>query len=236
MAWFSPHRAAVLKKPDYPEYKMRTITFIRHGQSAANAGGVTQENHAIPLTALGHRQAAHIAGLLPGHPAAIIVSPFERTRATARPYCELTGVAPRVMEQLHEFETIDPDLLRGMTGEERRPLTEDYWAQSDPDRRMGTRAETFREFALRVEQFREQDLPVLPDGTVVFGHGMWIALLIWQLPGFSVLDHAAMQAFRRFQLSLPMPNAAAYHLNEAAPQHWLPVADEVLMRAIGELR
>lgn len=151
---------------------MRTITFIRHGQSHANAGGLTQENPAIELTDFGQRQAAHIARLLPAHAPEILVSPFERARATARPYCELTGKTPRVAKRLHEFDTIDPDLLQGMNGEERRPVIDAYWAKSDPELRMGTKAETFLEFAARVEQFRLCDLPTLQDGTLVFGNAL----------------------------------------------------------------
>ncbi|GHU10012.1 hypothetical protein FACS1894185_0360 [Betaproteobacteria bacterium] len=214
---------------------MRTITFIRHGQSNANAGGVTQENHAIQLTALGLHQAEQIARLLPAHVPEILVSPFERTRATARPYCERTGKTPRIVQHLHEFDTIDPDLLQGMNGEERRPVVDRYWAESDPNQRMGKRAETFLEFAARVEQFRMHDLPLLPNGTLVFGHGMWIALLIWRLLGFSARDHAAMQAFRRFQLGLPMPNAAVYHVDELLPQRWQVSVNEPFMRAMAGL-
>ena len=42
-------------------FPARTITFVRHAQSLSNAGGVTMEHGAIPLTELGHRQAQRLA-------------------------------------------------------------------------------------------------------------------------------------------------------------------------------
>ena len=47
---------------------MKKIYFVRHGQSLANAGGVTMDHHAIPLTDIGHRQAAALAAFLPDSP------------------------------------------------------------------------------------------------------------------------------------------------------------------------
>ena len=46
----------------------RTITLARHGQSLANAGGVTMPHADIPLTDEGHEQARRLAGLLPDQP------------------------------------------------------------------------------------------------------------------------------------------------------------------------
>ena len=40
---------------------MKKIVFVRHGQSVANAGGVTMEHDEIPLSPLGMRQAALLA-------------------------------------------------------------------------------------------------------------------------------------------------------------------------------
>ena len=44
---------------------MHTIHFVRHGQSYANAGGVTQPNAEIELTELGHGQARLVASIFP---------------------------------------------------------------------------------------------------------------------------------------------------------------------------
>ncbi|CAM5792446.1 histidine phosphatase family protein [Ottowia pentelensis] len=211
---------------------LRTLMLVRHGQSLANAGGVTMEHHAIPLTELGRRQTELLAECLPAKPAMICSSPFLRARQSAEPYCVRTGLADQVIDQLHEFDTIDPELFQGMTGGERRPIMDAYWAEGDPDKRMGPRAETFREFAQRVECFRTGAMLSLPDGAVLFGHGMWIGMLTWQLMGFSAGDSLGMKAFRRFQQGLPMPNAAVYRFTEAAPGRWTFAAEEAIMRAV----
>ena len=199
---------------------MRTLTLVRHGQSLANIGGLTMENRHIPLTDRGHQQATLVAELLPSDPDEVLASPFERAIHTSEPYCRRVGVQPTLVHQLHEFDTIDPALLTGMTGEQRRPIAEAYWAEADPGKRMGPRAETFHEFALRVQWFRETLMPGLPRQVVAFGHGMWTAMMAWQVLGFPIESPAAMKAFRGFQLGLPMPNTAVYHFKEIAPDVW----------------
>lgn len=211
----------------------RSIHFVRHGQSHSNVGGLTMAHHAIPLTELGHAQAQALATLLPSVPSCVWTSPFLRAQDTAAPYCTMAGQSAQALELLHEFEMIDPDLLEGMTGAERRPVADRYWEEADPDRRMGTRAETFREFEGRVEAFRRQWLAQLPDGAVLFGHGMWTALLFWKLLGFQATDSQGMKAFRRFQLGFPMPNGAVYRLTELAPGRWEITADQAAARQIG---
>ena len=86
-----------------------------------------------------------------------------------------------------------------------------YWAASDPTRRMGKDAEQFLEFVARVDGFAGE-MRDLPDQTVLFGHGMWFAMLIWRTMGFPVDTPLAMKAFRAFQIGLPMPNCCVYEL------------------------
>lgn len=210
--------------------RMQTITFVRHGQSMANIGGVTTEHHTIALTDVGRAQAQALADLLPQQTSSVLVSPFERAQNTAKPYCSKLGITAHTIQLLHEFETIDPDLMQGLTGEQRAPLIDAYWDEGDVRKRMGPRAESFAEFAARVDAFRTQHLPQLGDGTVIFGHGMWIALLCWRLLGFSVEDPFAMRSFRRFQIGFPMPNGATYHLRSSATGQWQIHGDEPIMR------
>jgi broad specificity phosphatase PhoE len=58
------------------------IVLVRHGQTAANADGLLLGRADPPLTELGHRQAAAIAGALT-NPGAVITSPLLRARQTA---------------------------------------------------------------------------------------------------------------------------------------------------------
>lgn len=211
------------------------IYLVRHAQSHANAGGITQENALVPLTPLGELQARAIAQLLPPSAVTIWSSPFKRALDTAAPYCERSGRPAAIRDDLREFETVDTVQLRGTTCEERETVVAGYWMKSDPDHRSGPAAETFREFHERVARARHEFLPGLADGSILFGHGMWMALLLWQLWGFSTVDRIGMTAFRRFQLGFPTPNTGIYCLWQAAPGNWLVQADEASMRAIAGL-
>lgn len=212
---------------------MKTITFVRHGQSVANAGGVTMAHDAIPLTPLGQRQATVLADSLAGalalRPESILVSPYLRAQQTAQPLCEKLGLQAQVHPLMHEFSTLDSAKMAGLTGEQRWPHVQAYWAAADPGLRSGENAETFDEFHARVARF-QAELPQLHHGTLCFGHGMWFALLVWRLLGFSADDSRGMSAFRKFQQGLPIPNCAVYQLVQARDGHWRVQGVEPLMR------
>ncbi|MFT4178034.1 MAG: histidine phosphatase family protein [Thermomonas sp.] len=192
------------------------MLFVRHGQSQSNAGGPTMDDALIPLTELGHAQALHVAKRLPASPSRIVASPYLRAMDTARAYAALTGLGIDTNPELREFHNIDADLLRGMTGEQRRPISRSFWERGDPHERMGPRAETFAEFSERVQRFIERDLRELQDGTVVFGHGRWIGLLGWKLQGRDSYDADGMRAFWDYMCALQMPNTAIYRVRADA--------------------
>lgn len=201
---------------------MKTLYFIRHGQSTANAGGVTLDNSIIPLSDLGLLQAKKLATeslhLLPQLPYEVYTSSYLRTQQTAIPYCQAVNTQPKICTIFHEFTNIDPRLLQGMTGDERWPFVKSYWEKSDPYWREGSGAETFIEFDKRVSEFI-QHIPEFEHHTVFFGHGLFFSLLIWKILGFTVTNNANMLAFRQFQLALPMPNCAIYALNYINTNH-----------------
>jgi alpha-ribazole phosphatase len=209
-----------------------TIYLIRHGQSQANVGGITLENPLVPLTELGHLQARTVAALLPAAAPSICSSPFKRALDTASPYCGRVGLTPITHDDLREFEVVDTLKLRGAPGAERTAILTRFWLTAEPDLRTGAGAETFREFHDRVTRVRTQLLPALPDGTVIFGHGMWMALLFWQLWGFEKLDHTSMIQFRSYQLGFPTPNAVVYGLTHLAPGTWHIRVNEPALRAV----
>jgi alpha-ribazole phosphatase len=209
-----------------------TVYLIRHGQSQANVGGITLENSIVPLTELGELQARTLAPLLPATAPAIWSSPFKRALDTAAPYCARLGRTPATHDELREFETVDTRQLAGTSCAEREVVVERYWQESDPDRRSGPNAETFREFYDRVALVRTRFLPGLADGTMIFGHGMWMALLFWQIWGFEKVDHLGMSLFRRFQLGFATPNTVVYGVTQLAAGRWDIRVDEAAMRAI----
>ena len=213
---------------------MIRLTCVRHGQSTANAGGVTMEHAAIPLSPLGQAQAETVAGLLDAEPSRVLVSSYLRARQTAAPYCARVHRQAEVHPLLHEFSALDADQLQDMTGAERRPLADAYWAAAEPDLRTGPKAETFAEFGARVDAFMAE-LEALPDRSVLIGHGIWFGLLFWRLMGFTASDSPGMRAFRRFQTSLAMPNCAVYELKGPYGSRWNLQANDAAMRSVASV-
>lgn len=213
----------------------KRITFVRHGESESNAGGITMPHDAIPLSALGRRQAVALANALNVKPSAVFVSRFTRTHETAAPFCKRYGVTPQIHHGLHEFSVIDPALIEGLNGDQRKPFVKNYWDDPDPHRRLGQNADTFVEFEARVRSFMA-NMEAMPDGVVVFGHGIWFGLLNWLSLGYRVRDASEMRAFRRFQQALPMPNCATFTLTHAGGPRWSIQADTGLMHRISAVK
>ena len=195
------------------------LTLIRHAQSVSNAGGLTQPHQAIPLTAHGHTQARALGATLAGPASAVMVSRFVRAQQTAAPYCQRFNLDPQVDGDLDEFSLIDAALIEGLDGAQRKPFVQAYWTDPDLHRRQGARADTLAEFVERVRRFQGR-MDTLADGTVIFGHGIWLAMLQWHLEGQGVTDTAEMRAFREFQLQLPMPNCAVFEVARHGSQPW----------------
>ena len=189
---------------------MKTLYLIRHAQSEANAGGISKPERDIALSPLGREQAQALVARLPrsNH---VYVSELRRTHETAAPYRRAHGITPQVLPQLNEFSCLAFDRIRGMDGTARRPLADAYWQRADPLECTGAGADSFAAFNQRLSAFLAH-YPQLEDGSLLFGHGIWIGLLAWRLLGFSVETAADMAAFRRFQTGLPMPNTAVWQL------------------------
>jgi broad specificity phosphatase PhoE len=197
---------------------MRTITLVRHGESEANAGLASSDPALIPLTARGIAQAEHWARATDWQPARLFSSPYLRAQHTAAPCAARWQMPVETIALLHEFVTLPPDEVAGTTNLQRKPLIDAYWERADPALCTGPGAESFLDLARRVDAVRAQ-LETLPDRSVVFGHGMWMAMLVWRCMGFPVESLRAMQAFRAFQLGLPMPNCCSYALH-GDEGHW----------------
>lgn len=210
--------------------RSKTLIYIRHGESVSNAGGKTMVHKAIPLTERGHRQAKFIAEHLDVKPNLVLVSEHIRTQETAKPFCDRNRHDPVVVPKLNEFSALSHELILGMNGKERRPIANAYWNDADIHRRMGDFADTFTEFNLRVIEFKAM-MDQLTDRTVIFGHGIWFGLLVWQLLGFEVFDSLSMKAFRRFQTGLPLANGIVYRLTSKGSNNWRVQVDKRLLQA-----
>jgi alpha-ribazole phosphatase len=209
----------------------KTLTFIRHAQSVSNAGGLTVPHHQIPLTELGQRQAQALPGLLQVKPASVVVSTMIRTHQSAKPLCTQLGLKAVDHQGLDEFSVIDPALIQGLTGDQRKPFVKAYWDDPDPERRLGKEADTFAEFEQRVSTFMTT-METLPDQTVIFGHGTWFGLMLWRMLGYDASTSENMRTFRRFQQNMPMPNCAVFTLVFNAGGHWSVKARPEIAQAL----
>lgn len=131
---------------------MSTIYLIRHGESKANAGQVTNETALISLTDLGREQAKTVPGKLPNKLDQIIVSTYLRTQQTAEPTIAAYPATP-VWEwpEVREFTYLDPKKANGTTIEELKPMVEAFWGSMNPDLQESPEVESFSQFIERVK-------------------------------------------------------------------------------------
>jgi broad specificity phosphatase PhoE len=215
---------------DYNRLMIR-LTFVRHAQSIANAGGITVPHHDICLSDLGIRQAQSLAASLTIPASKIIVSSMRRTEQTAAPLCERLGIKPEVDSMLDEFSVIDPTLIAGLDGAQRKSFVKDYWAAPDTEKRLGPAADTFSEFHTRVQGFTNK-MNSLPSDSIIFSHGIWLGLLFWILDGNEANSPETMITFRHYQQRLAMPNCAVFTLTQHAQTPWQVTRDTSLTQTL----
>ncbi|MGV3661614.1 MAG: histidine phosphatase family protein [Prosthecobacter sp.] len=174
-----------------------TITFIRHGESEANAGLPTLTPGCIRLTDLGHKQAQDFAGTIAAPPCLIVVSPYIRTHLTAAPLRTRYPAAPVEEWPVHEFTYLNPTHYSGTTEAQRGIFAQSYWTRCDPQWNDGGGAESFADLISRIDAL-EQRLNQRPERDIfVFSHGYFIkALLLRRERPQAVVDAALMAAFR----------------------------------------
>ncbi|WP_439256606.1 histidine phosphatase family protein [Lonepinella sp. BR2271] len=197
---------------------MKTIYLIRHAESLANSGAKSLPDRDIPLSEQGQRQAQRVIPHLPlsQH---VFTSEFVRTQQTAQPYLQHYQLTAQILPDLNEFSYLPLSLIDGLNGEQRRPISQAYWQRANPLEKCGENTDSFAEFNQRIEHFLHK-AKTLPDQSLCFTHGIWIALLVWRLLGFSANTSEDMQKFRQFQPHLPMPNTAIWRLNLSTEQTW----------------
>lgn len=200
---------------------MPHLYLIRHAESTANAGGISQPNADIPLSAKGRGQARQLAGRLTVTPGKIITSAFLRTRQTAQPWLDKLDMHAESEALLNEFTMLGYSLVKGLDGEGRKARAIDYRRRATPDLRMGADGETFREFLGRVEYFLDT-LPARQHDSVLFTHGIFIRLTVWRLLGMPADTPEAIRAFHHF--AYPVPNCAVFRL------HWQQNRDDAGIR------
>ncbi|MDO5650586.1 MAG: phosphoglycerate mutase family protein [Moraxella sp.] len=195
---------------------MKKIYLIRHAQSVANAMPSTGEpvqycNADIPITELGKRQAHELAIWLDTHldgvPDGVFVSPYLRTQETAQPFLAKINATATMLDELHEFNYLSFDNIKGKTFAELKPLSDAFWAKHDAHYQDGADSDSFASFYEQINQIRAY-FQELADGTyVVFGHGFWIGLFLWQMIGRGGIN---MSKFREFELLVRPKNTEVF--------------------------
>ena len=197
------------------------VWLIRHGQSESNAGLPSADWRGIPLTALGRRQAEHVAGVFAEPPELIVTSPYLRARQTAQPTIGRYPGTPREEWPVQEFSYLQALDGRATTSREREPEVRAYWERADP-RHAEPGAESFAGLIGRVTGFLGR-LGARDTGPVaVFTHGIFMRAVAWfLLTGVSGPGALDMRRFRAFTGLYPVPNCGVlelrYYPGESAP-------------------
>jgi len=186
---------------------MTVIRCIRHGQSASNAGEVTEYPDTIPLTGLGHAQAALVASCFNKPPRRIVFSSFDRAVQTAMPLCERFPDVPVAVWPVQEFTYLAPFRYAGTRRPDRHEAVERYWERLDPMYRDGEGAESFLGFWDRVESFLDR-MAEARGHVAVFTHGQFLRGVMLRVLCGRLGVEEAMFRFRAFRQAVAIPNAA----------------------------
>lgn len=181
------------------------VWLIRHGESMANAGMITVNAAASPLTPRGQEQAAATAARIDRQPDLLVVSPMQRAIETAAPI----GLRwPGVRQEswpIQEFTYLSHAKVHGLNVAGRRPMAAAYWQRENPDYQDGDDAESFSAFCARLRDFHHRLLR--QDGfVVVVGHGQFFHAYKTALQLGLAATPTWMRAFRRADLASPIKN------------------------------
>lgn len=190
---------------------MLTVRFIRHAESAANAGAATSDPASIPLTPRGHDQARAVSDSFDAAPDLIVCSPFLRVQQTAASTCARFTAAPVATWAVQEFTYLAPARCAHTTAEQRRPWVAQYWNAADPLAVDGPGAESFAAFMWRVSAALDRLVALPPASVALFGHGQFMQAVRWSITSRPVaIDAEAMRAFHAFDLAHPIANCAHF--------------------------
>lgn len=195
---------------------MKKIYLIRHAQSESNAGLFIRPNLEINITELGKQQAKELSDWLIQNlatPDEIFVSNYARTAQTAEDYLTKLNRKATVIDDLHKFNYLDFEHIKDLDFIALVNMVETYWQRADVDFQDSEHTDSYRNFVQRVNNVR-QFFDSLDDGCyVVFTHGMWIGMLMWQLLHHDSQRVYNMREFRAFELSIRPKNCEVFLLN-----------------------
>lgn len=193
---------------------MKIITFIRHGQSQANAGQATLDDATIELTDLGWQQARALAGSITQKPDLIIHSKYLRTQQTAAPLLEKFPHIPVKVLPIHEFTYLSPVICAGTNHYQRQNWVAEYWELAGANYIHGVGAESFNQFIERIQICLDMLATIEHQNIIVFTHGH-VLRAIWQiLGGYQFLSFEEQKHhFYHHMGLLPVPNTCVFKTN-----------------------
>lgn len=157
------------------------LVIVRHGQTAANIAGLLVGRQDVLLTELGHEQARRAAAeVAPLEPDALVSSPLQRARQTAKPIADQTLLLPEVEEEIAEFGFGDFEGWTEKDALDRHPhLRPLITGEAHPDERWPN-GESGSDFVTRVftgighivTQHPNQRVVIVTHGGVI---GSWVA-------------------------------------------------------------
>ena len=156
----------------------KNVWFIRHAQSTGNAGQVTTCPASIPLTDLGKQQAKIFGETFQIQPDLLVTSSYIRTEQTAQHFISRFPQVERQVWPLHEFTYLSPEIYKGTTMDDRRPMAFKYWEAGDPDLVDGPGAESLHQFIARIEKCFAKIDASPKNNIVIFTHGLVIRLIL----------------------------------------------------------
>ena len=168
----------------------KLIWIVRHGESTANAGGITSDHKTITLSPRGQAQAQDLSLSYPEPPTLLITSPFDRTGQTAEPTIKKYPSAKCEVWPVEEFTYLSPSSCVNTTAAERKERRDEYWERCDPDYIDGEGAESFNMLLARAKTAIDR-LSRLDEGFIVmFTHGLFMQAIwgIWTCEGESAKE------------------------------------------------
>lgn len=185
---------------------MLTVHFVRHGESAANAGNSTSDPALIPLTEKGWAQARAVAESFAQAPGLIVTSPFERAADTAKPTIERFPGVPVEVWTVEEFTYLSPARCANTTASARKPWVDAYWGSADPDFEDGPGSESFSHLIRRARSTLIR-LNSMTGKVVIFAHGQFMQAVRWLVTYCpEMINSDSVRDFRVFDISNPIAN------------------------------
>lgn len=182
---------------------MKTVYFVRHGQSVDNVAPVFQSPDS-PLSEKGKKQAKYVADRVSKLSFdALITSPLRRAEETARAIERVTGKTPETSDLF--VERIKPTGINGKPyADEHAQTVWKEWEKSLYTSTMKVEdGENFDELTDRADRALAFLTSRPEDSLVVVTHGFFLRTIVARV---LFCTHLTGEAFRQFQKSASMEN------------------------------